>query len=186
MAMIIGKVYPDGETYSGAAKVSHTVLRSLRTDSASIENNARNIVSALENKISECNGIILQAYVWVEEKTYVGVPILEWNVDVYYYTIPALIGPGILAIPWVANTIYLTVAGIVIWLVLDGVKEVAEAAGPARNKETGEYSKNPNKSTLDVMSEAISWLGPALLGFGAYQIYQTYQKTKQGGYNGIS
>lgn len=178
MAMIIGNVYPDGETYFGESKVSHTVLKSLRTDSATIETNAQNIIRALENKISECNGIILQSYVWVEEKTYMGVPILEWNVDVYYYELPTLALPLIFALPWVGSVIYATVAGLVIWLVLDKVNDIAKTAGPGRDPDTGEYYKNPNKSTLDVMSEAISWVGPALLGFGALQIYQTYQKTK--------
>jgi len=182
MTMISGNVYPDAETYYGDAYVSHNIFRSLRTDSSTIESNAQNMIIASENEIRSKNGIMLESYVWVEEKTYMGVPILEWTVDMYYFMPQTLA----IQIPIIVGYILFTAAfGLVIWQVGESGRKIGYGYPPVIDPETGQIVKNPNVSMAEVANKAMTYAGPLLLGYGALMLYQTYQKTKVGGYNGI-
>lgn len=177
MAMIIGNVYPDAETYYGEAYVEHMVFGSPRTGLEPMDFIAQTMISTAENAISLKKGVILESYVWATPKTTHGIPYYEWTIDVYYFR-PELLEPITVSIS-VLILAALVVVGI--WFVFSGVTTILYGRPPTIDPNTGLPVKDPNVTIAEVLNKAMTYAGPLLLGYGALMLYQTYQKTKLGG-----
>ena len=181
MAMIIGKVYPDGETYYGDAIVEHITFKGPGTGIFSDEEIAQTMVTTAEHAISLKNGVMLESYVWVNPIKISGIPCKEFIIDIYYFK------PATLALVTVSASVLLLAALAVmgLWFVGHYSERIIHGRPPIIDPETGLPVKDPNVSLAEVANKAMTYAGPLLLGYGALMLYQTYQKTKVGGYNGI-
>ncbi len=176
MEMIIGKAYPAAETYYGDAYVSHNVFRSIKTGFEDKTKIAQDMVNAAQAKITESDGTVLEAYVWIEQKSIYGVPIYEWTIDMYYYMPRVLF---LVTAPMVGYAILIAVSGIlVIWTIGESSRKIFYGYAPVIDPNTGQIVKDPNVSLAEVMNKAITYIGPLALGYGMLKLYQTYQETR--------